>query len=135
VAGERIVQVAWVSVGLFAVVGVLDIVSDAFDPVAVAICVALFLGSLPVWFYALGLAMVRSARGDEIAVASLFFLQGSAPVPVRNHLLSAVGAAVVVALATAWANPFAVLVPMLPLGLTGMWGARHGTFPPRRVGR
>jgi hypothetical protein len=23
------------------------------------------------------------------------------------------------------------LVPMLPLGLIGLWGARHGTFPPR----
>jgi hypothetical protein len=134
-AGERIVQVAWVSVAVFAIVGVLDIVIDAFDPVAVGVCVALFLASLPVWMYALGLAIVRSGRGDDIAVASLFFLQGSAPVPVRNRLLGAVGAAIVVAIITAWANPFAVLVPMLPLGLAGMWGSRHGTFPRRRVGR
>ena len=28
---------------------------------------------------------------------------------------------------------FSVLVPMYPLGLIGLWGARHGTFPPRRT--
>jgi len=35
--------------------------------------------------------------------------------------------------ATALAEPFGVLVPMLPLGLLGLWGARHGVFPPRRM--
>ena len=39
---------------------------------------------------------------------------------------------VIVALATAWANPSGTLVPMLPLGLAGLWGARHGVFPARR---
>jgi hypothetical protein len=120
---------------VFALVGLLDLVVDAFDPVAVGICVGLFLGSLPVWVYALGLAIVRSGRGDDIAVANLFFLQGSAPAEVRKQLLGAFAASIAVAIATAWANPFSVLVPMLPLGLVGLWGARHGTFPPRRVGR
>ena len=32
---------------------------------------------------------------------------------------------------TASADPFGVLVPMLPLGLVGLWGARHGEFRPR----
>jgi hypothetical protein len=135
VKGERIMQLSWASVALFAVVGVLDIFIDAFDPVALAVCVALFLCSLPVWVYALGLAIVRSGRGDDIAVASLFFLQGSAPGAVQKQLLGAFAASIVVAIATAWFNPFAVLVPMLPLGLAGLWGARHGEFPPRRVGR
>ena len=78
---------------------------------------------------------MRSSRGDDIAVASLFFLQGSAPAAVQKQLLGAFAASIVVAIATAWFNPFAVLVPMLPLGLVGLWGARHGEFPPRRVGR
>ena len=38
-----------------------------------------------------------------------------------------------VAAATAAAEPFGILVPMLPLGLLGLWGARHGVFPPRRT--
>jgi hypothetical protein len=127
VTGERIVQISWASVALFGVVGVLDIFIDAFDPVALGVCVALFLCSLPVWLYALGLAIVRSSRGDDIAVASLFFLQGSAPAAVQKQLLGAFAASIVVAIATAWFNP--------PLGLVGLWGARHGEFPPRRVGR
>jgi hypothetical protein len=135
VEGGRIVWCAWLSVVVLAVVGLLDIVVDAFDTAAVAVCVALFLVSLAVWVYALGLAIVRSSRGDDIVVPGLFFLQGSAPASVRNRLLGAVGASVVVAAATAWANPFAVLVPMLPLGLAGMWGARYGRFPARRTGR
>jgi hypothetical protein len=133
--GGRIVWCAWLSVVVLAVVGLIDIFVDAFDVAAVAVCVALFLLSLAVWVYALGLAIVRSSRGDDIAVAGLFFLQDSAPASVRNRLLGAVGASVVIAAATAWANPFAVLVPMLPLGLTGTWGARYGRFPARRAGR
>ena len=35
------------------------------------------------------------------------------------------------ALATAWANPFSVLVPMFSLGMAALWGARHGTYPAR----
>jgi hypothetical protein len=37
----------------------------------------------------------------------------------------------VLGLATAWANPFSVLVPMLSLGFAALWGARHGIYPPR----
>jgi len=36
-----------------------------------------------------------------------------------------------IAAATVVAEPFGVLVPMLPPGLAGMWAARHGQFPPR----
>ena len=82
--GARIVQASWASVVLLAIVGVLDMLVDGFDGVAVGVCVVLFLGSLPIWLYALGRAAARSTRGDDIAVMSLFFLQGSAPAPVRN---------------------------------------------------
>ena len=91
----------------------------------------LFLISLPVWIYAFGLAVVRSGRGDDIAVSSLFFLSGSAPDSVRRSLLGAAAASVLLAAITCFANPAAVLVPMLPLGLAGLWGARYGTFPAR----
>jgi hypothetical protein len=38
---------------------------------------------------------------------------------------------ILVVAATAAPNPAAVLVPMLPMGLVGLWGARHGVYPPR----
>ena len=104
---------------------------DAFDDVAVAVALALFAISIPVWLYAFARAVARTARGDDIVVASLFFLQGSAPRRIQVHLLAAVGVSIVIAAATGAANPFGVLVPMLPLGLVGLWGARHGTYPPR----
>jgi hypothetical protein len=84
-----------------------------------------------IWFYAFGLAVVRSARGDDIGVGGLFFLFGSAPSDVRRWLFGALGISVVLAFATVVGNAYAALEPMFPLALVGLWGARHGTFPPR----
>ena len=132
-AGERIIQAAWASVGVLAAATVPEALGlDAWEPIGVAVSLGLFLASIPVWIYAFGLAVVRSGNGDDIVVSSLFFLTGSAPKRVRRHLLGATAASVVVAAAVAFAEPFAVLAPMLPIGLTGLWGARHGTFPPRK---
>ncbi len=93
----------------------------------------LFLVSLPIWFYAFGLAIVRSARGDDVSIGSLFFLHSSAPSDVRRWMVVAFVASLVVAAATAYANPFAVLEPVLPLALMGLWSARYGEFPARPV--
>ena len=80
--------------------------------------------------YAFGLAVVRSARGDDIGVGNLFFLIGlgarrRAPPAVRRARRCRSWSAG----ATAWANAFAVLEPMLPLALRRLWGARHGDVP------
>jgi hypothetical protein len=132
VSGRPIVVASWATVGAWAVLAALDAAGlDAFDGPTVAVSLALFLASLPAWAYAFACAVARSARGDDIAVASLFFLQGSAPRDVRRRLVGAVVASTAVAVATMFANPYVVLVPMLPLGLAGVWAARHGTFPPR----
>ena len=133
VKGVAIVRSSWIVNGIFVVTAVpAALGADAFDDVAVGTALALFAISIPVWIYAFVRAVVRTTRGDDIVVASLFFLQGSAPRRVQVHLLTAVGVSIVVAAATGAANPFGVLVPMLPLGLVGLWGARHGTYPPRR---
>ena len=90
--GSRIVVLSWASIALYAVVTGLDTLGvDAFEDIAPVVCLGLFLISLGVWTYAFGLAVVRTARGDDIAVASLFFLSGSAPADVRKHLLGATG--------------------------------------------
>jgi hypothetical protein len=45
----------------------------------------------------------------------------------------------VLTVATLASNPIGFLVNMLPIGLAGLWGARHGTYPertdPRYTGR
>ena len=129
---SRILQATWVCTGLFAVTAVPYALGlDALERVSVAVDVTLFVVSLPVWVYAFLAAVGRTAQGDDIAVASLFFLSGSAPRAVRRHLGGALVACLAVTAATAKANPFGVLVPMLPMGLMGLWGARHGTYPQR----
>ena len=131
-SGRSIVLASYVTLAVFVVTIVPDAAGvNAFDGLTSVIALGLFLVSLPIWFYAFGLAVVRSARGDDVTVQNLFFLTGSAPNDVRRTLLVVVGVSVVIAGATAWANAFAVLEPMLPLAFLPLWGARHGTFPAR----
>ena len=131
--GSRIVTASWASVALFAVTAVPAAAGvTALNAVALATALALFVVGIAVWLWGFAIALVRSASGDDIVVASLFLLQGSPPRPVRRNLYLALAASVVIAGATGTADAFGILVPMLPIGLIGLWGARHGTFPPRK---
>ena len=108
------------------------------DPLAVSVAVFDLL------LFALGvLAFVRTlltaaqrSREEELSVAGIWFLQGSAPNDVRTWLLGALAVQVVVGIGTAMARPdplaFGTLVPVFGLGLCGLWAVRSGTFPPRR---
>jgi hypothetical protein len=134
VTGKRIVTASWASLALFTAVAVPNALGlHALDTATTLVAVTMFGAAIVLWLYAFGLAVVRSGRGDDIVVSSWVFLTGSAPSDVRRQLLGAAAASTVVGIATAFANPFAVLVPMLHLGFAALWGARHGTFPPRQV--
>jgi len=108
------------------------------DPLAVSIAVfdlLLFaLGTLA--FLRTLLTAAQRSREEELSVAGIWFLQGSAPADVQRLLLGALAAQVVVGIGTAIARPdplaFGTLVPVFGLGLTGLWAVRSGTFPPRR---
>lgn len=131
--GKAIIVASWSTLAVFAVVVILDAVGvHALNTPATIVCVALFLASLPIWIYSFGLVLVRSTRGDDIAVGSWVFLTPSAPKEPRRQLLGATGVCIVIALATAWQNPFSVLMPMLQFGFAALWGARHGVYPARR---
>lgn len=132
--GERIIAVSWFADALFAVTAIPAALGvSAFDVVSIAVALGLFVISLGVWCWAFAVALVRTTRGDDVAVGSMFLMQGPAPKRVRVHLFGALGVCIAVTAVTAAAEPFGVLVPMLPLGLIGLWGARHGVFPPRRM--
>ena len=133
-AGRPIVIAAWATLGLFALVAIPNALGlDVLWWPVTAVSLVLFLASLPIWIYAFGLAIVRSTRGDDIVVSSWVFLTGSAPRDVRVQFMRAIAVSVVLGLGTVWANPFGVLVPMLTLGLSALWGARHGVFPARQA--
>jgi hypothetical protein len=132
VKGRWIVVATWATFALFVVTIVPSAAGvSAFDDLADIVALTLFIASLLIWFYAFCLAVVRSARGDDVGVGSLFFLNRAAPSDVRRWMIGALVASLVVAAATAWTNPFAVLEPVLPLAFMGLWSARYGTFPAR----
>ncbi|MET0902292.1 MAG: hypothetical protein ABWZ52_03550, partial [Acidimicrobiales bacterium] len=67
----------------------------------------------------------------------LFLLAGDvAPRPTRRALRIATAIEIVAVVAAASIRPysevaFGILAPMFGLGLMGVWGGRHGEFPPR----
>jgi len=133
VPGARIVMVGWLANALFAATAIPAAIfgGSVLDAISIATSLALFFVAIAVFGYAFFKALARTTRGDDIAVASLFFLQGSAPTPVRRTFAALFVVCLAVAAGTAAWEFFSVLVPMLPIGLAGMWAARYGTFPPR----
>ena len=124
---------SWVADAVFAVTTVPFVLGvDGLEGVSIAISLLCFAASLVVWVWAFGVAFTRSAEGDDIAVASLFVTMGGAAPEVRWQLFGALGVCVAIVAGTAAGQPFGVLVPMLPVGLVGLWAAKYGEFPPRR---
>lgn len=86
---------------------------------------------------------VQRSRTDDIAVASLYFLvDGCAPGPLARRMNLLLAVQVVTGVATASIRSstdgrpgstlaFGILVPMMGLGMNGLWGALHGSFRPR----
>lgn len=129
--GHRTILASWAGTVLFAATALPAAKgAAAFEVPAVAVSLGLFVTGIGVSLVALARAAVRAPRRQErITVGGLWFLQGSAPKPVRRLLLGSVAASLAVVVATVTTAPFSVLEPMFPLALCAWWGALHGTFP------
>ena len=132
--GAPIVKASVAGTGIFVVTAILAAAVPDADLVALAVALVLFAGGAVAFVAALLAAAARSRR-EEVTLPGLFFLEG-APPGVRRLLLGSLAAEVVTALATAGARPntslaFGILAPLWGQGLAGLWGARHGRFPPR----
>lgn len=146
-AGRTIVIVNVVSTVLFGVSATVAAVvfSAPMRAQGVAVSLTLFTAGVASFLWGYWSAVQRSRR-DAIGVAALFFLLGSvAPPRVRRVMWGCLAAQASVALVTALSRPetegrpgsslaFGILVPMLGLGLNGLWGAEHGAFEPRGGG-
>jgi hypothetical protein len=133
VQGRAIILWSWLGDALFAITAIpAALAGGVLRGTAIGVALALFAVALVIWAWAFVIALGRTTRGDDVVVASLFLLQGPVPRRVRVQLFGSLVVCLTVAVATAAAEPFGVLVPMLPLGFAGLWGARHGTYPPRR---
>ena len=136
---DPIVRASAAGTVVFAVTAVAAVVTEAATVVAAGVALALFAVGIGIFFWAYAIAVNRS-RTDAIGIGGLFFLAGSetAPAGVKRALLASLALQTAIGLATAAARPFTplafgVLVPLYGLALTGLWGARHGRFGPRRA--
>lgn len=130
--GRAIIRWGWAANVVFAAsaIPVAVGVDDALG-VAIGVALVLFLVATVAFVYAFAVGLARSGQGDNVAVANLFFLQGSAPKPIKQAFLWMFLVCLAITAGTAAWEPFGVLVPMLPVGLAGVWAARYGVFPPR----
>lgn len=144
ISAPPIVRFNVVASVFFAVVAVVSAVvfDDVFRVVIVVVSLSLFAVGVATFLIGFFAAVQRS-RESEISVSQLFFLTGEvAPREVKVPMLGALAVQTVVGIATAIARPstdgktgsvlaFGVLVPMLGLGLNGLWASRHGAFAAR----
>lgn len=137
---SAIVRASWIGTAVFATTAVAAVATEQARIPAVAVAAALFAAGIGIFFWAYAIAVGRS-RTDAIGIGGLFFLAGSetAEPTDKRHLLASLATQTAVALGTAGARPFTtlafgVLVPLYGLALTGLYGARHGRFGPRRPG-
>ena len=136
VEGQDSLRACWAGTAAFTAVAVVTTVFP--DPMAVPMAVAslgLLAAGCAAMLWAFQQALERS-RYELIGVGGLYFLAGCAPRSVRLSMMAALALESAVALAAASVRPFTasafgILVPVYALGLSGAWGARHGTFPPR----
>lgn len=134
--GVGIVRASLVGTAGFALTAGLAAARPAAAPAALAVAGVLFVGGAVAFAAALVRAAGRS-RTEQLHLAGVFLLDG-APPRARRLLLGSLAVEVAVAFATAAARPntslaFGILAPVWGQGLAGLWGARHGRFPPRPV--
>ena len=103
-------------------------------PFAVFSCALFAIGTFA-FLGAYGRALSRS-RTDAITIPGIYGLSGSSPKGVqwRFHLVTlvqTVAAVTTAAIRPFTAQAFGILVPMLGLGLGGLWAARYGVFGER----
>lgn len=136
--GRRLIQLSWAGTAISCATSVANASTGDRRDYALSAAPALVMLALGcvAFLWAFAVAVERS-RTEEIGVGGLFFLEGCAPRRVQLSMMASVAVQTVVPLVVAVVRPFtafAVLAPVWSLGLAGLWGARHGTFPPRRQG-
>ena len=137
VDGERIVRASWIGTAALGLTSGIGAALSSCDVVALVVALVLFAAGTVAFGFAYARAVARS-RTDKVGIMSLFFLEGAvAPKQVRRLLLGSFVVEVVMAILVAAFRPntslaFGVLAPVYGLALAGLWGARHGTFPPRQ---
>lgn len=117
---------------LFAVAAAIGVAAPSASAIATIVSFVLFGIGCVVFLWAFARAINRS-REESVSVFGVYFLIGSAPRSVQVLMHLATVAQLAIAITAASLRPFTVaafgiLVPMFGLGMSGLWGARHGVF-------
>lgn len=133
--GAGILRWTWIGVAVFVLVGTQATIQPTHAQYFVAVSLVEFLVGMVVFAWAFLRAVDRS-RTEAIGIGGLFFASGSAPRRVQLVLVGSVIGQSIAAVVFASVRPytpsaFGVLAPMWALGFTGLWVARHGSFPSR----
>lgn len=125
----------WATAG-FAGIAILALVlPDLFRIPFAVVSTSLFAGGVMAFLAAFGHAVGRS-RTDAINLPGIYGLSASSPKAVQHrfHALTFIQVAVAIfgaSIRPFTAQAFGILVPMLGIGLGGLWAARHGIFDER----
>lgn len=144
VKGRPIIQLNIFATCVFLVASLVAAIvfHEPYKTIAVSIDLLCFSLGVIVFLWGYWTAVQRS-RQDTISVAALYFLvDGVAPKLVSVVMNSLLALQLVGAIATALLRSstagqrgstlaFGILVPMLGLGLNGLWAAYHGIFSSR----
>lgn len=141
---KSLVRINLVLTGVFLLATIFAAV--AFSPTArafgVAVDLVLFSVGVAAFIWGYFTAVQRS-RSEEISVGSLYFLSGQvAGSEVRRIMNGCLIAQIIIGVGGAIARSstdgragstlaFGVLVPLLGLGLNGLWASQFGAFTPR----
>lgn len=134
--GEAIINGSWAATGVYTALAIAGtIFPDTFAIPTAVVSGVLFVIGCVTFLWAYGVAVSRS-RTDLIGIGGLYFLAGTSPKVVRFRLRLSLAVEIVAALVSSSIRPFTpmafgFLVPVFGLGMSGLWGARHGTFAPR----
>lgn len=133
--GRGIIRASWWGTVALAVAAGAGLASESLVFVAFVVAISLFGAGIAGLLGGYARAIQRS-REEEISLAGLFFLAGCAPRSVQVRLIGAFGAQLVIGFTAAAVGintlvATSVLAPVYGLGLMGLWGGRHGVFPPR----
>lgn len=117
---------------LFAIAAAIGLFAPSASAIATIVSFLLFGIGCVVFLVAFARAINRS-REEAVSVFGLYFLIGSAPRSVQVLMHTATIVQLAIAITAASLRPFTVaafgiLVPMFGLGMSGLWGARHGVF-------
>lgn len=122
-------RIAWWVTGVFGVSAVAGVAVSVLRWPAFVVALGLFVYGIVLMGMTLVIGAGRS-RTEIVDIFGLFFTQS--PMKLRMLFVAQIAIAFVTA-AMKQTAAFGVLAPIAGLGLCGLWGARHGTYPQREL--